>query len=60
VTHGFDANAFACVVKDSRTTSLCCVMILPFQSGSENNIVTEYFTYTPIEWEGYTPYNQVH
>jgi len=22
--------------------------------------VTEYLTYTPIEWEGYTPYNQIH
>ena len=21
-------------------------------------MVTEYFTYTPIEWKGYTPYNQ--
>src|SRR6266404_2822217 len=41
VTQGFDANAFACVVNDSRTTSLCCVMIQPFQRGSKNNIVTE-------------------
>src|SRR5882724_1211242 len=31
-----------------------------FPAWEENSIVTEYLTYTPIEWEGYTPYNQMH